>query len=154
MCLHVGVCVYTYVYFKIAFFLLKSMQMSWICLEVQMTFPQGVMEKTSHQLQGSPLWVDLTFEISLKHAIPLWNTNTDYDNILVKKSNHIKLKTVCQLLCYFLTVFWSLGFTLVFAVTFKWHIKILTWIAFTENFQFLLPKASWPLSLCTRMTFL
>lgn len=50
-----GVRVRIYVYFKIVIFLLKSMQMSWICLEVQMTFPQGVMEKTSHQLQDSPL---------------------------------------------------------------------------------------------------
>jgi len=42
-------------YVKIVNFLLKGMQMSWICLEAQMTFPQVVMEKTSHQHQDSPL---------------------------------------------------------------------------------------------------
>lgn len=48
------VCFHIYV-FKVVIFLLKNMQMSWTCLEVQMTFPQAVMEKTNHQLQDSPL---------------------------------------------------------------------------------------------------
>lgn len=61
--LALGLCVHIFVWFKIVIFLLKSMQTSWICLEVLMTFPQGVMEKTSHQPRDSPLWVDLTFEI-------------------------------------------------------------------------------------------
>lgn len=47
-------CFHIYV-FKVVIFLLKNMQMSWTCLEVQMTFPQAVMEKTNHQLQDSPL---------------------------------------------------------------------------------------------------